>query len=44
MMKNLKTFIVYYSRTGNTKVVAELIQVKIDRVQIETEKNQQING
>lgn len=29
MMKDLKTLIVYYSRTGNTKVVAELIQEKI---------------
>ena len=35
MMKNLKTLIVYYSRTGNTKVVAKLIQ---EMVQIETEK------
>ncbi len=37
-MKNSKTLIVYYSRTGNTKAVAELIQEKIggDLVQIET--------
>lgn len=40
MMKNLKTLIVYYLRTGNTKVVAKLIQEMVggDRVQIETEK------
>lgn len=37
-MKNSKTLIVYYSRTGNTKAVAELIQEKVggDLVQIET--------
>lgn len=40
MMKNPKTLIVYYSRTGNTNAVAELIQekVSIDLVQIETEE------
>lgn len=40
MMKNPKTLIVYYSRTGNTKAVAELIQekVSVDLVQIETEE------
>lgn len=39
-MKNPKTLIVYYSRTGNTKAVAELIQEKFggDLVQIETEE------
>ncbi|MGL9796100.1 hypothetical protein IGJ53_002913 [Enterococcus sp. DIV1283b] len=37
-MKNSKTLIVYYSRTGNTKAVAELIQEKVggELVQIET--------
>lgn len=40
MMENPKTLIVYYSRTGNTKAVAELIQEKVggDLVQIETEE------
>lgn len=40
MMKNPKTLIVYYSRTGNTKAVAELIQEKTggELVQIETEE------
>lgn len=40
MVKNPKTLIVYYSRTGNTNAVAELIQekVSIDLVQIETEE------
>lgn len=39
-MKNSKTLIVYYSRTGNTKAVAELIQEKVggDLVQIETKE------
>lgn len=39
-MKNPKTLIVYYSRTGNTKVVAELIQEKLrgDLVQLETQQ------
>lgn len=39
-MKNSKTLIVYYSRTGNTKAVAELIQEKVggELVQIETEE------
>lgn len=38
--ENPKTLIVYYSRTGNTNAVAELIQekVSIDLVQIETEE------
>lgn len=37
-MKNPKTLIVYYSRTGNTRVVAELIQEKIggDLIEIQT--------
>ncbi|MCH4167723.1 MAG: flavodoxin [Streptococcaceae bacterium] len=37
-MENPKTLIVYYSRTGNTKAVAELIQQKVggELVQIET--------
>lgn len=37
-VENPKTLIVYYSRTGNTKAVAELIQDKVggDLVQIET--------
>lgn len=40
-MKKTKTLIVYYSRTGNTKVVAELIQAKVggDLAQIETKRN-----
>ncbi|OTY38235.1 flavodoxin [Bacillus thuringiensis serovar pingluonsis] len=40
-MKNSKTLIVYYSRTGNTKAVAELIQEKVggDLVQIETKES-----
>lgn len=39
-MKNSKTLIVYYSRTGNTKAIAELIQEKVggDLVQIETKE------
>lgn len=39
-MKNSKTLIVFYSRTGNTKAVAELIQEKVggDLVQIETKE------
>lgn len=39
-MKNSKTLIVYYSRTGNTKAVSELIQEKVggELVQIETEE------
>ncbi|WP_346773847.1 flavodoxin [Enterococcus sp. ZJ1622] len=37
---NNKTLIIYYSRTGNTEAVAELIQEKIDGelVQIETKE------
>ena len=45
-MKNSKTLlIVYYSRTGNTKAVAELIQEKVggDLVQIETEEKRPTN-
>lgn len=40
MMKKPKTLIVYYSRTGNTKAVAELIQEKVDAdlVQIKTKE------
>lgn len=40
-IKNSKTLIVYYSRTGNTKAVAELIQEKVggDLVQIETKES-----
>ncbi|MCT4791056.1 MULTISPECIES: flavodoxin [Exiguobacterium] len=39
-IKNSKTLIVYYSRTGNTKAVAELIKEKVggDLVQIETKE------
>lgn len=45
MMKNPKTLIAYYSRTGNTKAVAELIQEKIagDLIQIETEEKRPID-
>ncbi|MGX7205268.1 flavodoxin [Enterococcus pingfangensis] len=44
-MKNSKTLIVYYSRTGNTKAVAELIQEKVggDLVQIETKEARPAN-
>ncbi|WP_285765978.1 flavodoxin [Peribacillus sp. SI8-4] len=40
-IKNSKTLIVYYSRTGITKAVAELIQEKVggDLVQIETKES-----
>lgn len=39
-MEEFKTLIVYYSRTGNTKVGAELIQEKVGGilVQIETKE------
>lgn len=42
---NPKTLIVYYSRTGNTKVVAELIQEKLggDLFQIETQEERPSN-
>ncbi|ALS38816.1 flavodoxin [Enterococcus rotai] len=44
-MGNPKTLIVYYSRTGNTKVVAELIQEKLggDLFQIETQEKRPSN-
>lgn len=44
-MKKTKTLIVYYSRTGNTKVVAELIQDKVggDLAQIETKQERPSN-
>ncbi|EAD6126991.1 flavodoxin family protein, partial [Listeria monocytogenes] len=44
-MGNPKTLIVYYSRTGNTKVVAELIQEKLggDLFQIETQEQRPSN-
>ncbi|MBO0467993.1 flavodoxin [Enterococcus plantarum] len=44
-MVNPKTLIVYYSRTGNTKVVAELIQEKLggDLFQIETQEKRPSN-
>ncbi|MER2118330.1 MAG: flavodoxin, partial [Enterococcus casseliflavus] len=44
-MKKTKTLIVYYSRTGNTKVVAELIQAKVggDLSQIETKQERPSN-
>ncbi|MET3561353.1 flavodoxin [Enterococcus rotai] len=45
IMGNPKTLIVYYSRTGNTKVVAELIQEKLggDLFQIETQEKRPSN-
>ncbi|WP_256755525.1 flavodoxin [Listeria monocytogenes] len=45
IMGNPKTLIVYYSRTGNTKVVAELIQEKLggDLFQIETQEQRPSN-
>ncbi|MBM7690127.1 flavodoxin [Enterococcus ureilyticus] len=45
IMVNPKTLIVYYSRTGNTKVVAELIQEKLggDLFQIETQEKRPSN-
>lgn len=44
-MKKTKTLIVYYSRTGNTKVVAELIQAEVggDLAQIETKQERPSN-
>ncbi|WDA70058.1 flavodoxin [Lactococcus lactis] len=44
-LKNSKILIVYYSRTGNTKTVAELIQGKVggDLEQIETKETRPSN-
>lgn len=44
-MRNPKTLIVYYSRTGNTKAVAELIQEKVggQLVQLETTEERPSN-
>ncbi len=44
-MKAPKTLIVYYSRTGNTKAVAELIQQEVggDLAQIETKTSRPSN-
>jgi len=44
-MKQPKTLIVYYSRTGNTKVVADMIQQQVggDLAQIETKADRPTN-
>lgn len=44
-MRNSKTLIIYYSRTGNTKVIAELIAEKVggNLVQVETKEKRPVD-